>query len=138
MSSSTRIVWPDAGAALAGIHLDQRARRRRMRGDGAGGIGIVGQHYDRGTALVQLGDLIELLRRDADRIQDVGDAVRGEIFGFRQGGDGDAAGLADQRQAGHVDRLRGLHVRAQRHAVPGQRPGHGGEILQQDAAVEHQ
>ena len=41
---------------------------------------------------------------------------RGEILRLGQRGDGDAAGLAGQRQARHVDRLRGLHVRPQRHA----------------------
>ena len=88
-----------------------------MRGDGAGRVRIVGDHDDVRAGGVQLGHLVQLLRRDADRIEDVADAVRGEIFRLGEGGDGDAARLARQRQARHVDRLGGLHVRPQRHAM---------------------
>jgi hypothetical protein len=91
-----------------------------------------------GAGGVELGDLRQLLRRDADRVEDVGDAVGGEILGFGEGRDGDAAGLSGQRQARHLDRLRGLHVRAQRHALGGQRLGHAGDVAQQDRPVEHE
>ena len=66
------VVRSDAAAALAGVDLDQRARRLAVCGDRAGRVEIVGQHDDGGADAVQLGDLIELLRRDADRVEDVG------------------------------------------------------------------
>ena len=132
------IVRRHAAAALAGVDLDQRPRRLPVRGDRAGGVEIVGQHDDRGAGAVQLRHLIELLRRDADGVENVGDAVAGEILRLGQRRDGDAAGLAGDRQARHVDRLGGLHVRAQRHAVARKRARHGADVALQDAAVEHQ
>ena len=132
------VVGRDAAAAFAGVDFDQHARRLTMRGDRARRIEIVGQHDDGGAGTVQLGDLIELLRCDADGIEDVGDAVAGEILRLRQGGNGDAAGLTGGRQPRHVDRLGGLHVRAQRHVMAREPARHGADVAQQDGAVEHQ
>ena len=49
-----------------------------------------------------------------------------------------AAWLPFDRQAGDVDRLGGLHVRAQGHAEPRQRVRHHDQVAFQDGAVEHQ
>ena len=143
-----RVLRAEAAAVLAGVDLDQRARRQAVAGDGVGHHGVVGDHHQPGAGGVQLGDLIQLLRRDADGIKHVGQAVAGEILGLRQGGDGDAVRLmavglhawlgriGGQRHAGDVDRLGGFHVRPQCHAVAGDGLGHAGDVVLQDLAIE--
>ena len=73
-----------------------RAAAVRCAAIALGRVQIVGEHDDRGAGAVQLGDLVELLRRDADRVENVGDAVPGEILRLGQRRDGDAAGLAGE------------------------------------------
>jgi hypothetical protein len=134
-------VGGDAATALATIDLDQRARRRGVGGDGGGDGGVIGDDHDVGAAGVQLRHRIELLWRDADRVQDVAEAVAGEVLGFGEGGDGDAARARERRvqgQAGDVHRLGRLHVRPERDPVAGDGAGHGVEVALQDSAVEDQ
>ena len=135
-----------AAAGFAAIDLDQGANLARaggsgMSGDSAGGVEVVGNHFDVDAGSVELGDLVKFLRRDADGIEDVGDAVGAEVFRFRKGGDGDAgdgSGLVGQHHAGDVDRLGGFHVRAQRHAEAADGLGHAVNVAGQHAAVQHQ
>ena len=125
-------------ALLAAVDFDQGAWRRRLAGDRAGHRRVVGDHDDLRAGGVQLAHLLQLLRRDADRVEDVRDAVAEKIFRLGQGGDGDAAWLAGERQARDLDRLGGLHVRAQRHIEARQGSGHRADVTLQDGAVEHQ
>jgi hypothetical protein len=132
------VVGPEAAPPLAHIHLDQRRDRAGMRGDRAGGLRVVGDHLHLGAGRVQLRHRVELLGRDADGVDLVGPPALGEEPGLGQGADGDGA-VVGRGQAGHVAALRGLEVRAERHAgVARQRRGHGGEVPPQNADVEHQ
>ena len=109
-----------------------------MGGDGDGSVGVVGHHGDVGAGGVQLGDLVQLPRRDADRVQDVGHAVGSEVLRFRQGADGDGGEPAGRRHAGDVDAFCRLHVRAQRYAQRRRVGRHAVQVPREHPAVEHQ
>ena len=66
-----RVVGCETAAVLAGVDLDQRARCRGVCRDRGGGVEIVGDDRDIRTRGVQPCDRIQLLRRDADRVEDV-------------------------------------------------------------------
>jgi hypothetical protein len=64
-----------AATRLAAVDFDQCARRRRVGADNVSHRRIVSYHDNLSAGLVKLADLLQLLRGDADRVQDVGDAV---------------------------------------------------------------
>ena len=87
----------DAAAPLADIHLDQRADRPGMRGDGAGHLQIVGDDLDVGPRRIQRRHRIQLGRDDADGIDLVVPAGLGEIPRLGQGADRDRAEVRRRR-----------------------------------------
>jgi hypothetical protein len=84
-----RVFRGQAAAVLAGVDFDEGAWRQAVLGDGVGDFGVVGNDHQAGAGGVELGDLVKLLRCDADGVEHVGKAMAGEVFGFGKGGDGD-------------------------------------------------
>jgi hypothetical protein len=125
-----------ASALFAAVDFDQGFDVGGMHRDCVGGQRIVGDHGHAGTAGIQPGDVIEFRGCDPDRVQNVDDTMAGEILRLRQGRNGDPAGLADQRQPGYIDRLRGFHVGPERHAKPGEVPRHRADVSRQFLTVE--
>ena len=128
----------EAAPALADIHLDQRRHRARVRGDGAGGVEVVGDDLHLGSGDVQLRHRVQLPGRDADGVDLVAPAALGEEARLRQGADGDRP-VVGRGEAGHVAALGRLQMRAKRHArMAGDGRGHGGDVPPKHAEVEHQ
>ena len=92
-----RIAGLDPRAMTVAVDLDQRGKSHAERfaflRDHVGGFDAVEQDRDVRALPRELRDVVELVRRDPDRVQDVGDAVRKEIFGLFQRRNRDAAGL---------------------------------------------
>src|ERR1019366_4666929 len=83
-------------------------------------------------------DLIQLRRHDPNRVENVDDAMTGEILRLGQGGHGDGAGLPGKRQPRDIDRLRRLHVRPERHLKACEVARHGADVPQQLLAIENE
>ncbi|MGY3584202.1 hypothetical protein ACVIF9_002879 [Bradyrhizobium sp. USDA 4350] len=99
-----RVARTDPGAMAVAIDLDQHGnavvRPARHRGDGGGLLEAVEHHRQVHALPPQRRDAIELLRRDADGIEDVLDACRGKQLGLLQGRDRRRAAWAVHHGAG--------------------------------------
>jgi hypothetical protein len=111
---------PDAGAMAVGVDLDQHLEHLAVRaaegGDGPCRLGAVRDDGQRAAAPAQFHRVRQPVRRHADGVEDVGEAVRKELLGLLQRGHGDALRARVALCIGHVDALGGLHVRAKAHA----------------------
>jgi len=88
------------------------------------------------SAADQRGHTIQFLRRDRHCVEDIGEAVASEIFGFAHGGHRD--GAAHRHTARDVHALGGFQMRAQRYA---QRIGffaHACDVALHARPVQHQ
>ncbi len=84
----------------------------------------------------------ELLRRDPDGVEHVAQAMGGEMLGLGQRRDSDAArsvGVGPiEREAGNLDALSRLHVRAEGDAEPRAIRPHARDVAHEPVAVEQQ
>lgn len=105
----------NATPPLAAIDLDQHveddAEILAAGGNGLRRLQVIGDDGESHARLDQRRRLAELRRRDADGVEDVLEAVGGEVLGLLQGRDGDAAEMTIDRHAGDVHRLGRLQVR---------------------------
>jgi hypothetical protein len=74
------IVWREAASPFSAINFDQRTGRLSMRRNLPRHVQIVGQDNDGSASGVQLSDLFQLLWSYAYCVEDICDAVPGEIF----------------------------------------------------------
>ena len=137
-----RRLRPQPGAAVAGVELDQhleaRAEPGRARADAARHLEAVGDHRDPGAPSLEARHPRQLVERDPDPVDHVGESAFGEVLGFFQRGHRNAAGMARGREPADLGGLGGLHVRPQ---IDAQGPGaraHARDIGLQAAAVEDQ
>ena len=114
------VVRLDTRAMVVGVDLDHHVERvvlgaalvdDRLRG----GNGI-DQNGQRAASPPQRQHTVELGRRDADRIEHIGEAVCEELLGLLQGRHRDSACARRHLTLRDFDAFRGLHVRAQSHA----------------------
>ena len=127
-----------AAPLFAAIDFDQCLDVGRMRGDRVGRQRVVGDDGHIGAAGVQPRDLIELSWRDSNSVENVSNAMAGEILRLGEGRDGDATRLTRQHQPRDIDRLGGFHVRPQRHFMARQAASHGADVAVQNLAIDHQ
>ena len=110
----------NARAVAIAVDLDQHrkpvAGGARRGGDGLRAVEVVEEDRQIGAAAAQIEHMIELVGRDADGVQDVLEAVADEILGFLEGRYRDRPRAALGHDAGHLDALGRLEVRAQMHA----------------------
>ena len=130
-------------AAMAvAVNLDEGCGRHPRRPAGLaqdrGLLHRVEQHLDVDASLAKAHRPLGRVPRDADGIGHVAIAVSGEVFGLRQGGDRDRAGSVRKGAPGHVNRLGGLHVRAQRDAAFRHARAEAREVAVQPACVQDQ
>ena len=137
-----RGVRQDPRALASGFNFDQdpecgpeRAAafddRRRDRG-------FVGHDLQIDAARAQSRNPVELRGRDADRVEDVQETARGEVFGLRQRRDGDRAHSTAMGDARDFGRFGGLQMRPQDHAQFARAFAHALGVAIQTRAVEHQ
>src|SRR6476469_2304834 len=86
----------------------------------------------------QRGDMIQLVRCDADGVANVRDAVRNKLLCFLQRRDGDTAGLTVEREPRDVIAFCRLDVRSERDAELGEMLMHAPKIALQLAALEYE
>ena len=84
-----------------------------MRGHSAGRLDVVQDDGEVDTPLANARDMCQFARRDADRVENVGKSVAGEILRLLEGRHRDGARAAIEHAARHIDRLAGLDVRAE-------------------------
>ncbi len=101
LDNSVQVVRRDARAPAVRVDLDQHRERRpeglRLPGRDLGHLGAVEDEGELGSAPLQRRGVRQLRRHDADRVEDVGEAVIEEIFGFPERRDGDPARLPRDR-----------------------------------------
>ncbi len=97
-----------AGSARPSRFGESRQRPRRLD--------AVEDHAELAARAAQRGHARELAGRDADRVEDVAEAAAKKHSRFLERGDRDGPGAPPSAMARDLMRLRGLHVRAQRHA----------------------
>ncbi|KAG0778981.1 hypothetical protein G6F22_010905 [Rhizopus arrhizus] len=131
-----------AGAVAVAIDLDQRghgaALGRGTIGDRLGGFDAVDDHGQVHALAAQGEHAVQLGRRHADGIQQIGDAGRGELFGFLQRGHGGRALGARHHAAGHVDRFRRFKMRPQLHPMAGHQRVQALDIARHASFIQQQ
>ena len=122
----------DAGAMAVGIdfdhHLEDVLLGPALGDDGFGGRRRIDQEDQGAAPPAERQRPVELLRRDADGIENVGEARGEELLGLLQGRDGDARGPRFLLATGDLDALRCLDVGAQAHAEPGHARLQAGDV----------
>ena len=112
-----RVVGLDAGAVAVAVDLDHHVEGVAFRLSSGDDRGCRRHrvHQDRqGASPATQGQRpVELLRRDAHRVQHVGEARREELLGFLQRRHGNPAGAGVPLPSSDLDALRGLDVRTQ-------------------------
>ena len=104
-----------------------RARGRVGR-DVAGGVDVVEKNLEVAPGSADALHAPQLLRSDPDGVNQVRDAVRGEVFGFQEGRNGRGSFGRHHLAARDLDRLVGLEVRTKRHAERSGAVFGGGEV----------
>jgi hypothetical protein len=100
-------------------------------------VGIIRHHHHLCTGGIELYDLVKLLRRYANGVENVGDAVSRKIFCLSQRGDGNTAWLALECKASNVDGLRGFHMGPKREVVTADSLCHAGYVAPQNGSLQH-
>jgi hypothetical protein len=106
-------------------------------GDGFGLLMAIQDDREIGAVGTDCRDPFQLRRRDPDAVDHVPHAARGEIFGFAQRGNHGRPRRRGHCDASDVERLRGLEVRAESHAQPGEMRLHPGDVGADLGFVEH-
>ncbi len=127
-----------AAAVLPAVDLDQDGWRGRLRRDQAGHFEVVGDHDNVCALGIQPDDLLQLLRRDADGIEDVGDAVAEEIL--RLGRVETVMPPVGRRSRGGRPSIHLAVFMCGRSGTdrPVQRCRHDADVAVEDGAVQHQ
>lgn len=114
------VVGQEARAVAVGVDLDQgRNGVARSAGGGSDGLGLLRRVHQDGEVAPGRADrqhARELLRRDADGVEDVPHAGRREHLRLPQRGDGGGAAATGKHAPRDVHRLRRLEVRPERDA----------------------
>ena len=89
---------------------------RRIGRHVTGRVDVVEKNLEVAPRSADALDTPQLLRGDPDRVDQIPDAVLGEVFGFKQGRNGRGALGGHHLTARDLDRLVGFEVRSERHA----------------------
>ena len=137
-----RIVRAQAGTVAVAVDFQQQIKNVfALQGKGgqlAGALRTVQQQGEAYAPLTQSQSARQLARRDAHGVADVRDAGFREIFGLRQGGDGDGSLRGDHAEPRHVHAFAGFAVRAQRHAQSAQTLVQAGDVAAQTGFIQEQ
>lgn len=139
---AARVARRHTGAVAVGIDLDQDghgvAARAGVLGHRFGLLQAVEDHRKISTVRPDGGDPRELRRGNADRVDHVAHAALGEVLRLVQSRDCGRALGGCHRDAGDVERLRGLQVRAERDAEVRNVRAHPFDVGAQPRFIEEQ
>jgi hypothetical protein len=137
-----RVVGRNTRAMAVTVDLDQRLDWHGLalgeRPNGVGGLECVEDDPQRAAGAHQVGYFGQFHRRDADRVENVGDAVREEITRLGERRDGDRKFRARGEHAENVDRFGGLDVRAQRDPERAHLVAHPRRVALEARAIEEE
>ena len=127
-----------AGAVAVAVDLDHGRDALPAFGNVPGGIEAVDGDDQVAAACAQRLHRVELVRGQADRVEDVAEAVREAGFGLGQRRHGDRRAFAGGHRQQCRQRLAGLHVRTQRHTEAVQVRAQHGDVVVHALGVEHE
>ena len=109
----------DPSAMIVRIDFNQRGQRLAESGRANAATACADSRLSStileiAAARAQVGDVLELVLRNADRIKNVGKVMAEKVVSFLQGRYGYRAGASGKVAPRHVDRLGGFEVRAER------------------------